>query len=276
MLKKQALGLILMLSNGVSLLASSPNLDDYKQYLAANLPSLQLLMSLNSNDQAGFKNVAIVEYLLASKAGVSYRDLLEADFEKKKGSLQGHLTGTSGSAVAAPAVVSATVDHLSVIIASTGFSEEAIRQRLLNNVVVLERLLAILGQSYSSTIHSHLSDKQKTLEGFGLTVRSTNSLLKILLGNGYTPHQLILIIKKSNETVSTQIKLPRRDPAISLEDEIDNSSSDQRYSILEMIKSLSPEFYNDLAEYDSNKSYKKKNKRDTNLYRRDPKFIGVV
>ena len=263
MLKRRILGLIIGLFISHFTLSSS-SLNDYKGYLAVGVPGMQLLMSLNSDGQADFNNIAIVEYLLASKNWASYQDLIGQSLEDKKRSLQGHLTGVTSSSVVTPVVTSTADDLLPIIIASTGFSEAQIRQRLLNNITVLECLLAILGQSYIETINSSLFDKQKTLKDLG----TTNKLLGLLLENGYTQDQLVSIIKNSNEAVP--IKMDRHFSPIAPETSGRHTSREfpsgseissgviggdgdvaQRIRILELVQALAPELYAELIIFDS-------------------------
>lgn len=193
-MKKFKLWLFLALFTS-NLVLYSATLSDYKGYLAA--PSIFLLMSLSSNDGADFKDSVIIEYLLKEKFSVPYSDLIDKNLKVKKDLLQKYLVSevpVASDLVGSSMADEAGLDLLSYIKTKTGLSEEAIRQRLLNNLPILETLLLILGQSYADTVSSSLFDKQNTLNGLG----TTKKLLELLQTQGYGIDQLKKIISSSN------------------------------------------------------------------------------
>ena len=184
MLKKQILGLFFGL-----LSASGVCAQPFDWYVAKSNPAMidkiaaqEIYVSLETGDN---QNVAIVEYLL-KKVQQNY-DILSSQFKSKVADLRKLLNVTSE--------ISASI--LNYIEVQTGFAEPAVRQRLLNNLVLLERLLVILGQDHELDVKSSLFDKQEVLRGLG----TTNKLLELLLDSGYTQDQLVAFIRNSNENI---------------------------------------------------------------------------
>jgi hypothetical protein len=169
-------------------------------------------LTINDNNKAvvlsqfqttgDFNNVVVVESLLnqiLNQKGSLYPDLIGQALATKQTELLKYLQAPSG--LVSQAGLSSEVkidpvvqlpdlagsqdivdsDLIRELQESTGVGIHSIKARLLNNLVILEYLLFLLGQDYSESIKTNLLDKQQVLEKIEVT-----AILKTLLEHGYS------------------------------------------------------------------------------------------
>lgn len=263
------------------------------------LAAQEIYLALTADDSADLKNVAIVEYLLKNRViedstypiianqPVPYRDLLKFDQKKKTDLVKNYFNpnayysfeyqrplfyqNSAEIAKLKPMPVSAS-SKIGKVEVNTGLTGQDLRQKLLNNVVLLERLLTILGQDYVELVSSSLFDKQQIFKGFG----QTNKLLMLLAENGYTEDQLDLWIQNSHERLPVKVKhhygpVPtpaqsRPSPTVVSDLGLPASVLPARVLVLRLIATLSPILYDRLITIDpTGVKYIEINSKDTDL-----------
>lgn len=185
-----------------SLCNHAPISSSYQYYTSLSTDNDKLLESLKNNDFPN--NTAIVETLLIQNKVINYSVLIEKDLLTKKAYLENYLSEShSKSTITSPDQF--LYESAENMIISSEFSESEVRQRLLNNIVILEDLLTTLGQEYGDLITSNLTIKQAVFGNL-----KTLDLLKTLL-NKYRIDQLLMIIRNSRSDTPTASN-PSRHP----------------------------------------------------------------
>lgn len=185
---------------------------EYQDLSLGGSDKLAILARLQAGDD--YSNVAVIEFIL-QKAGFDYSNLIDKDLLFKQQMIVDYLKNTSvikyvsadyetkkpdldvetvGDAVL---IAISGDDLISFIKDKAGFEDTSIRHRLLNNLVVLEHLLFLLGQDYNYSCKENLINKQVVFEKI-----QTSALLKTLHDYGYTKENLLLIVNNSSDLPS--------------------------------------------------------------------------